>query len=296
MGGSELANYYLVASMVYLSSRIKLSAGQVFWREAGDRHRPILIFLHGSWHDSTQWQTVMEPLSKNCHCFALDLLGFGNSTAMETPNSIELEVECLHDFLNALKLRSVYLVGHSLGAWIAVSYALKYPDLVQGVVAIAPEGFSLANWRQYDRLTRYLLAHPWLFKLWLNGLKLVTSFSDDAYPLERSKAYWNYFQKFPTTCRLLFQRSTKEISRELVADRLAQFRPPFLVLQGDLDDKIAIEQSQSYARAVRKSEYKWIENTAANFSEEATIQVVLEIQGFLDRVQLKIDREEVELW
>jgi pimeloyl-ACP methyl ester carboxylesterase len=282
--------------MVYLSSRIKLSAGQVFWREAGDRHQPILIFLHGSWHDSNQWQHVMELLSKNYHCFALDLLGFGNSTIVEPPNSIELEVECLHEFLDTLKLRSVYLIGHSLGAWIAVSYALKYPDLVRGVVGISPEGFSPTNWQQYSRVTRYVLAHPWLFTMWLNGLNLITSFSDDVYPLERKKAYWHYFKKFPTTCRLLFQRSSKEISRELVADRLSQFRPPFLVLQGDLDDKTTIEQSQAYARGVRKSEYKSIKNIASNFSQEASIDIVLEIQGFLDRVQLKIDREEVELW
>jgi pimeloyl-ACP methyl ester carboxylesterase len=278
------------------SSRIKVSAGQIFWRETGDRHRPIAIFLHGSWDDSSQWQKIIDLLSTKFHCFAPDLLGFGNSTAIKTPSSISVEVDCLHEFLNALKLRPVYLVGHSLGAWIAVSYALKYPDLVQGVVAISPEGFSFVNWQQYSQFTILLLTHPLLFKLWLNGLELITAISDGAAPLVKEQDYWSFFEKFPTTCRLLFQRSIEDIRRELVADRLIQFRLPFLVLQSDLDENFIIQQSQAYAKAVRKSEYKLIKNLTSIQSQESLCQITQEIQDFFDRVQAQIDQEEVELW
>jgi pimeloyl-ACP methyl ester carboxylesterase len=278
------------------NSRIKVSTGQIFWRETGDAHLPVAIFLHGSWDDSRQWQRIIELLSNNFHCLAIDLLGFGNSTAIETPSSIEIEVDCLHEFVNALKLRRVYLVGHSLGAWVAVSYTLKYPDLVQGVVAIAPEGFSLANWQQYSKFTKWLLAHPWLFKLWLSGLAILTSISDGANPFIKRQKYWNFFNDFPTTCKILFQRSIKDIRRELVADRLGQFRSPFLVLQSDLDSRSMIEQSQAYAKAVRKSECKSIESLTSIASEEALLQIAQEIKYFCNRVQLQIDREEVELW
>lgn len=282
--------------MLDFSSRIKVSAGQIFWRETGDRPCPVAIFLHGSWDDSSQWQDIIDLLGKDFHCFALDLLGFGNSIAITTPTSISIEVDCLHEFLNALKLGPVYLVGHSLGAWIAVSYALKYPELVQGVVAISPEGFSLANWQQYSQLTKWLLAHPWLFKIWLNGLSMMTSISDSPNPLTKKQVYWNFFNKFPTTCQLLFQRSIDDIRRELVADRLIQFRPPFLVLQSDADEKSIIEQSQAFAKAVRKSEYRLMKDLAATSSPASISQIAQEIREFFDRVQVKIDREEVELW
>jgi pimeloyl-ACP methyl ester carboxylesterase len=281
--------------MVDRSSRIKLSAGQIFWHEAGDNRRPVLIFLHGSWHDRTQWDIAIALLSKNFHCLALDLLGFGNSIAIATPNSIEMEVDCLHEFIVALKLRQVNLIGHSLGAWIAVSYALKYPNLVKGVITISPEGFSGANWQ--DRFaTKWLLSHPLLFKLWLNSLNVVTSIGDGAEPLTKSLAYWSFFKKFPTTCRLLFQRSNREIRRELVADRLAQFKLPLLILQSDRADRQTIEQSQSYARAVRTSEYKLIPESALTSPPESMLKMSIEIQEFLDRLQLQSDREAAELW
>jgi pimeloyl-ACP methyl ester carboxylesterase len=282
--------------MVDRSSHIKISTGQVFWREAGDSENPVVIFLHGSWDDSNQWAKIVEPLSKNFHCFAIDLLGFGNSIAIETPSSIEIEVDALQEFITALKLRPAYLVGHSLGAWIAVSHTLKYPDLVQGVVAISPEGFSLMYWQQYSQFTKWLLMHPWLSRLWVGGLKVLASVSDGGYPMVKHQPQWVLLDKFPTTYRLFFERSIQSISAELVAERLSQFRKSFLVLQNETDNQLTIQQSQAYAKAVWKSEYQSIKNSESGSIEEADLQIVLEIQGFIDRVQTKIDREEIDLW
>jgi pimeloyl-ACP methyl ester carboxylesterase len=282
--------------MVYLSSRIKLSAGRMFWREAGNSHLPAIIFLHGSWHDGSQWEQTIEQFSKSFHCFAPDLLGAGNSTAIPAPTSIEMEVERLHEFLTAIKLRSVYLVGHSLGAWIAMSFTLKYPDFVRGVVTIDPEGFSMNNWQQYSQATKFIFAHPWLYELWLNGLRVATSASDGAYPLAKSQAYWRFFKKYPNTRRLLFQRSTKEIRSELVTDRLPQFKSPLLVLQNDTDDRASIEQNQSCARATHKSDFKLIKASEVTSSRESMLQFVTEIQLFIERVQSTIEQEKVDFY
>ena len=282
--------------MVDRSSHIKISTGQIFWREAGDDENPVVIFLHGSWEDSQQWAKMIEPLSKNYHCLAIDLLGFGNSTTSEPPSSIKTEVDCLHEFITTLKLRPVYLVGHSLGAWIAVSYTLKYPDLVQGVVAISPEGLSLMYWQQYSQFTKWLLMHPWLSRLWVGGLKVLASVSDGAYPMVKHQPHWALLDKFPTTYRLFFERSIESIAHELVADRLSQFTKSFLVLQNEADDQLTIQQSQAYAKAVWKSEYQWIKNGELTLSQETDLQIALEIKGFIDRVQTRIDREEIDLW
>jgi pimeloyl-ACP methyl ester carboxylesterase len=282
--------------MVDRNSRIKLSSGQISWREAGDNLRPIMIFLHGNWHDNNQWQDLLEPLSKDFHCFALDLLGFGNSTAIEPPNSIAVEVDCLHEFIEKLNLRPVYLVGHSLGAWIAVNYTLKYPELVRGVVTISPEGFFLTNWRQYGFLTKLLLAHPVLLKLWLAGWQTLTSVSDGAAPLEQRQAYWNFFKEFPTTQTLLFRRSAKKIKQELVTDKLSQFKTPMLILQTDRDDASIIKQNQAYARSIQHAEYRSIQFIESSSRHHIPLQAIIEIQEFTDRVQRKIDLEEMELW
>jgi pimeloyl-ACP methyl ester carboxylesterase len=282
--------------MVYHNARIKLAAGQICWREAGDSNLPVVILLHGSWHDGSQWDDTIELLSKSFHCFALDLLGFGNSIAPETPMSIQTEVDCLHEFLTALNLGSIYLVGHSLGGWIATSYALKHPELIRGIITIVPEGFSLTNWKQYSYFTKLILANPLMLSLWCNGLEAIASISDNARLFARKQTYWDFFRQYPATCQIFFQRSTAVINRELVADRLGQLRMPLLVLQNELDQKATMIQSQAFAKAVRQSEYKLITNAEATISSGLCSQVSSEIKDFIDRVQLKIDREEVELW
>jgi haloalkane dehalogenase len=87
------------------NSRIKLSQGQIFWHEVGQG--TAIVFLHGSTDDSSQWLSVIEHLSEDYHCFAPDLLGFGESERPNVHYSIDLEVECLADLLEALRQREV---------------------------------------------------------------------------------------------------------------------------------------------------------------------------------------------
>jgi len=126
---------------LFRNSRRKLSQGLLFWREAGEG-TPVVL-LHGAWDDSSQWLSVMETLSQSFHCFAPDLLGFGESDRPQIHHSIDLQVECIAEFLQALRLEKVYLVGHSLGGWIAASYALQYAEQVEGLVLLAPEGVEV---------------------------------------------------------------------------------------------------------------------------------------------------------
>ena len=278
--------------IVARSSRIKLSAGQIFWHESGDERHPVLIFLHGSWHDRRQWDRAIDLLSEDYHCLALDLLGFGNSMTIKTPDSIEMEVDCLHEFITALKLPQVYLIGHSLGAWIAIGYALKYPKLVKGVVTISPEGFFRAN-RSYNPGTKWVLSHPKIFKLWLNSLQTVAAIVDSV-ALKKSLAKWNFYKKFPTTCKLFFQRSNRDLDRELVADRLAEFRLPLLILQSDRANRQTIDQSQAYAKNINTSEYKLIIDSELTSTPASMQQMAVEIQEFINRLRLQADRSEVE--
>ena len=190
----------------------------------------------------------------------------------------------------------MYLVGHSLGAWIGASYALKYPDDIQGVVAISPIGFSLTYRQQYGKFTKWLLARPSLFRFWINGLKAISLLSDFGRPIFKNQSQWYLFAKSPTTCHLLFERSIESIEAELVADRLSQFRSPFLVLQSDADDRLTIEQSQAYAKAVWKSGYRSMKDILPSSSPELDLQMGREIKEFFDLIQTKIDREETDVW
>jgi pimeloyl-ACP methyl ester carboxylesterase len=124
--------------VVMRTGRLKVPSGTLFWHEAG--RGETLVFLHGSWHDSSQWLPVMQALATEYHGLVPDLIGFGESVSTATTHSVDLEVEALHTLLQALRISRCVLVGHSLGAWVALRYAQRYPDQVRGVAVVEPEG------------------------------------------------------------------------------------------------------------------------------------------------------------
>ena len=116
-------------TMLFRNSRRKLSQGLLFWREVGDGI-PV-VFLHGACSDSSEWVSTMELMSRDFHCFAPDLLGFGESEYPDIHHAIDLHVDCLVEFLQALKLNK-QLVGEKHPATATSLNNLAYLYFNQG--------------------------------------------------------------------------------------------------------------------------------------------------------------------
>lgn len=213
------------------NARLKLPLGQLFWREVG--HGPTLVFLHGSWHEGSQWLSVIDHLCTDYHCLAPDLLGFGNSEKPKTHYSIELEMECLAEYLESLHLRQVYLIGHSLGAWVATSYALKYQHQVQGLILLEPEGIALDP--HANRWLPWLLAQPPILAWLLQALRPIAQGAGWRQGIDRLLQLRQKLLQSPTACQILFQRRRAEIKAEHLQERLSWLKVPTLILTGERD-------------------------------------------------------------
>ncbi|QLE56253.1 alpha/beta fold hydrolase [Nostoc sp. TCL26-01] len=265
------------------NARRKLSQGLLFWREAGEGMP--LILLHGAWHDSGQWVSVMESLSLHFHCFAPDLLGFGES---ENPNihySIDLQVECVAEFLQALRLEQVYLVGDSLGAWIAASYALKYGEQVRGLVLLSPEGVKIAGQEQKCQKMRQLIKRsPLLFKV-LRSLRFFTKILRLEEKIAQDWQKRQTLQQYPTSAQLLFQRQQSEIEAELLENRLSSLAVPVLILQGGKDTPDALARTQIYSKLISQAELNMIAHVSNNLPESCAGVVAGDIRKFIQESQ-----------
>lgn len=232
--------------MQFLNSRRRLSQGLLFWREIGEG-TPI-IFLHGAWNDSSEWVSVMELLSQKFHCFAPDLLGFGESDFPDFSNSIDLQVESLTEFFQALRLARVDLVGHSLGGWVAASYALKYPEKINNLILLAPLGVETEGldkeWQKMERLKNGLF----YTKFWRPLRPLAKTLGLDG--MEINWRQKDILEAYSTATELLYQRQLSEIKSELLQERLDLIVIPTLIIQGEKDSNEALERSKIYARKI----------------------------------------------
>lgn len=86
---------------------------------------PTIILLHGWPQTSYVWRKIFPELSKKYRVIAIDLPGLGNSeksTRYDTKHIATI----INDFTDSLGLKKFHLVGHDIGSWVAVPYALFF--------------------------------------------------------------------------------------------------------------------------------------------------------------------------
>ena len=104
-----------------------------YQHQAGSPEHTNLLFIHGSGSSNEVWQNQMKT---GLNSWALDLAGHGQ-TAGTAPTTIAQAAQSVAEFITALQLpRPLYLVGHSMGAAIAITCALNHPQLLDGIILI----------------------------------------------------------------------------------------------------------------------------------------------------------------
>jgi pimeloyl-ACP methyl ester carboxylesterase len=94
-----------------------------------------LVLLHGSNLDSRSWGTLPNALAQTHRVVMADLRAHGRSADASGPFSWSDDAI---ELMDAARVERAVLVGHSLGAQIAIDAALAHPDRVAALVLIAP--------------------------------------------------------------------------------------------------------------------------------------------------------------
>src|SRR5690349_16622890 len=95
-----------------------------------------LLLVHGAGSNGHAWHYQYEHLGNRHSPIALDLPGHGRSSGVEGLRSIEDYAAFTLAFLDALKLESAVIAGHSMGGGIAMELALQHPDRVTALILI----------------------------------------------------------------------------------------------------------------------------------------------------------------
>jgi 2-hydroxy-6-oxonona-2,4-dienedioate hydrolase/4,5:9,10-diseco-3-hydroxy-5,9,17-trioxoandrosta-1(10),2-diene-4-oate hydrolase len=101
-----------------------------------------VVMLHGGGPGAAGWTNFhknMAAFARSHRVLVPDLPGFGESTKRQYPELIgEFNARVLAEWLSGLGLEKVHFVGNSLGAHVAMKFALDFPDRVGRLVLMAP--------------------------------------------------------------------------------------------------------------------------------------------------------------
>jgi pimeloyl-ACP methyl ester carboxylesterase len=105
---------------------------------------PPLLYLHGTW--ATDGGPFLERLADSGRVIAPRLPGFGDSTGSEHLLDLPDLIYYQLDLLDALELRGLPLIGHSLGGMVAAELAAVQPERFSHLVLLAPLGLWNAEY------------------------------------------------------------------------------------------------------------------------------------------------------
>jgi pimeloyl-ACP methyl ester carboxylesterase len=119
--------------------RFRASDGaEIAYDERGPGDAARLLFVHGWQADHTVWRDMIAALEPEVRTFAVDLRGSGESRDARAPFTLERFAQDLREMIDALAIAPIFVVGHSMGATVALRLAVDAPDRVSALALIAP--------------------------------------------------------------------------------------------------------------------------------------------------------------
>lgn len=142
------------------SNQIKIGKNMIHYIDSGKTDAYPLLMIHGLGENLLTWQKILNRLPQENYRFLLvDLPGHGQSTAERMGKYSHRHLaQQLIKFLDALSIRKVIIIGHSLGGNLALRMALLHPERVQALFLISPAVFSVHG----VPLSGFIFANPLL--------------------------------------------------------------------------------------------------------------------------------------
>lgn len=211
--------------------------------EGGDPGKPLLLLVHGFGGDKDNWSMIAPYLTRDYHVIAPDLPGFGeNERNPDLPYDIAAQTRRLKDFADALGLDRPHVGGNSMGGWIALRYAIDYPDALSGLILLNNAGVLGANESELQKLAANEDYNP----LVLSGLEdidrlmAMVAHKPARIPSRLKPVFFADAIKYRDQLDKIFWVIAIEGRDQPLGDRLGEVKAPTLIIWGRHDRLIDV--------------------------------------------------------
>jgi pimeloyl-ACP methyl ester carboxylesterase len=236
------------------SKKVKISGVNVHFVEAGNG--PPILFLHGlggSWRD---WSANLPAFAAEYRVLAMDFPGFGESDKPEVQYSIEWLADVVEKFLQEKEIDRVTLVGHSMGAVVALDVASRPKSRVNKLVITDAVGIGDKSEFLAYSMSKKIMGPDTEWEFVESLLKnQFRAMADDLIEKQKPQTARDLFEslRMPLTGKPLLPMTpevqmTASIFDFDIRQKLASIQQPTLILWG-AKDPVASPQDASFLKA-----------------------------------------------
>jgi pimeloyl-ACP methyl ester carboxylesterase len=202
-----------------------------------------LVLLHGFPLDHHLWDDVAPLLEDSFDIIVPDLRGFGNSTMIESALSMDDYASDIASLLDHLNIQKAAIVGHSMGGYVALAFARRYPERVSGLGLVSSQLLADPPERKEGRYKSAADVEA-------NGIGSV---------VEAMAPKFTTDQKLQAYARESMQRQQPAAyigALKAMAERadstplLSSFHFPVVIVHGDSDSLIPIDRAREVKQAL----------------------------------------------
>lgn len=267
------------------------SGAVVHVRDEGRRDGPVLVLLHGSNASLHTWEPWVQRLGDDYRVVSLDLPGHGLTGAVPDGDySIEAMARFTHETARALGLSRFTLAGNSMGGAVALTYALTYPEDLEGLILVCASGlardpaeaatgdaarsFALVNMPVVSTALRWLTPR-FVFEDALRGVFVDQSIVTDEMVTRYLEL--NVMEGTRDATRARFSQPRTPIPDAA----LAGIRVPALVMWGDADPLIPVSVGRRMHALLPDSTLVIYENVGHIPMEEVPERSAADVRAFM---------------
>jgi 3-oxoadipate enol-lactonase len=113
---------------------------QMFYQDQGEGYP--LVLIHGFPLDHTIWAPLFPLLIPEARIITPDLRGFGRSSVPEETYNMDQLADDIAGLLDHLQIERAVVVGHSMGGYVSLAVAQKYPSRLSGLGLLSSQAFA----------------------------------------------------------------------------------------------------------------------------------------------------------
>ena len=232
----------------------------VHYRDQGNPRGPVLVLVHGFSASLHTWEPWIQQLGGHYRIITLDLPGHGLTRApKDYKASTAACVDVVADTTADLGVTSFVLAGNSMGGGVAWSFALRHPDRLKGLVLVDSAGWPHEQAGAKSPLVFKLLRYPVARAIMrdIDTSSLIASGLKSAF-VDQSLVTDPMVQRYVDLGRaaghrdilLALQTSRVPMSPAQTTALLNTIKVPTLVMHGDQDALIPVEDGRALAAAI----------------------------------------------